>query len=83
MHRYHCLYMDHGGHVFGGDFFDAAGDSEAVAHAVTVFGNGIGKGFELWRDDCVRVHTYVHPPDGLTWHPVTGEARAADEPLSA
>jgi hypothetical protein len=78
MHRYHCLFTDHGDHVFSGSFFTAGSDADAINHAVLIYGNGIGKGFELWRDDCIRVHTYIHPPSGLLWHP-TGEGEPRGE----
>jgi hypothetical protein len=51
MARYLCLFVTHADDVFGSEFMDAETDQAAVARALTIHRNGIGKGFELWRDD--------------------------------
>jgi hypothetical protein len=61
--RYHCHFMNHADKVFGSGFFDARTDDEAIKRAMTIYRNGIGKGFELCRNDCL-VHTYVHGQKG-------------------
>ena len=59
MARYLCLFLDHADDVFGSDIFDAATDEAAKKIALTRYKIGIGKGFELWRDDClIGSYTY-------------------------
>jgi len=50
MARYLCFFLNHADDVFGSEFMDAETDDAAVARALTIYRNGIGKGFELWRD---------------------------------
>jgi len=52
--------MNHANDVFGRDMLDAESDHQAIAQALTIYCCGIGKGFEIWRDEeLVHVHTYA------------------------
>jgi hypothetical protein len=59
MARYRCLFVNHADKVFGNDVFDADTDDEAIKRAMIIYRNGIGKGFELWREDSL-VYAYAH-----------------------
>jgi len=47
--RYQCRFLNHADQVFSFACFEANGDPEAIRHALTVYWNGVGKGFEVWR----------------------------------
>lgn len=51
--------MNHANDVFGRDMEDAESDDEVIANALTIYRSGIGKGFEIWRDDKL-VHIQIH-----------------------
>jgi hypothetical protein len=59
MVQYVSLFLNHAGDVFGRDWLEAETDSVAVARALTIYRNGVGKGFELWRDGRL-IHAHVH-----------------------
>jgi hypothetical protein len=59
MARYLCMFVDHADEVFGSEFVDAEGDDEAIGQALSIYSNGIGKGYEIWRGDQL-VHTHTH-----------------------
>jgi hypothetical protein len=43
----------------GSDLFDTSSNDKAIERVLTIYRNGIGRGFELWKDEN-RVRTYVH-----------------------
>lgn len=59
MPRYHCLFVTHADDVFSSDFLEAESDDEAIARALSLYRSGIGKGYEIWRDDEL-IHTHTH-----------------------
>jgi hypothetical protein len=59
MPQYLCLFLNHADEVFGSDVFGAGSDDEAISLARTIYNNGIGKGYELWRDESL-IDTRVH-----------------------
>ena len=56
MPQFQIHFLTHGDTVFGSHQFEAADDTAAIAYASVVYHTGIGKGFEIWRDD-KQVHT--------------------------
>jgi hypothetical protein len=56
---YQCMFLNHADDVFGSDFLSADTDEVAVDHALTIYRNGIGKGFELWRGDKL-IYAHIH-----------------------
>ena len=59
MMQYQCRFLTHSNEVFSRVVFDANSDEEAIRRALTVYRNGVGKGFELWTADHL-LHSYVH-----------------------
>jgi hypothetical protein len=62
---YACMFINHADQVFGSDLLNAETDEEAVCRARTIYRNGIGKGFEIWRGDAL-IHAHVHGGPELT-----------------
>jgi hypothetical protein len=46
--QYQCRFLNHADRVFSFARFDAENDRKAILHALTVYWNGVGKGFEIW-----------------------------------
>lgn len=50
MLQYRIRFVDHGGHLFGTEEMECAGDAQAVAKAREIHTHGIGNGYEIWQD---------------------------------
>jgi hypothetical protein len=59
MMHYQCRFLNHANEVFSRVSFDADNDDDAIRHALAVYRNGVGKGFELWSDNRL-LHSYVY-----------------------
>lgn len=57
--QYQCRFLNHANEVFSNAIFSADNDDEAIRRALTVYRNGVGKGFELWRAGR-QLHSYVY-----------------------
>ncbi len=49
--HYRAQFLNHGGHVFRTEHFDAENDDAAKARAKHEFRSGIGMGYEIWEGD--------------------------------
>jgi len=50
METYEAKFLNHAGAVFGREEFEAESDDLAIEFAKRRFLNGIGRGFEIWRE---------------------------------
>lgn len=62
MAQYRLHFIDHGDNIFGSETLQAADDAHAIEHARARHRTGIGKGYEIWRDERL-VHTELRGQD--------------------
>lgn len=51
MNQYQCRFLNHANAMFSRALFSAHDDDAAIRRALTIYRNGVGKGFELWEAD--------------------------------
>ena len=51
MVEFETRFLTHADKVFGTHKFQAMDDKAAITRAATIYQSGIGKGYEIWRDD--------------------------------
>ena len=59
MIEYEARFLNHADRVFGTHHFVAEDDKVAITRSATVYASGIGKGYEIWRDDRA-IHSVVY-----------------------
>jgi hypothetical protein len=70
MSQYQCRFLNHANAMFSRAYFTADDDDAAIRRALTVYRNGVGKGFEIWKADrLLYTYNYNVPMDATAVRP--------------